>query len=475
MSALPALADDDDNECPWYMLGVCIMEGGARKIIRDQKKSMLDDFTSDIIDGVNWISGSVGDSMKSSGAPDLTKDWFREIFASTTTIALLCALAALLCALIYAALTRDGREIGRTLASVLLAGLSTGFIVTGVGMANSFVDYLCDIALGKKGWAAVTDSLRAVAEVLNKSASKEDFDPLGVSYYMPSLIIVIIGLVMILLLGIIWLEMIIRRIATDVAVAFWPISAAGSIWPKAREWKNRLADTIIVVLLAKPVIIVVLMMGAGSLRNAHSAADLILACGLYALAAFAPYLVMTMIGAIGGGFQPGGSGAGMRQAGIGGLAGMAAGAAALAGGMAKLGPMIGGGSTPQPSAAGQAAAGQAATQGGGGGGGGNSTSLTRATPREMLSAGSTGGSGAPALDSGGSGGRPVLEGKIIPGQLTASPARKALPPGPSSSGGGTPPPPTSPAPAASTAGGGGKYAPPSAPPRRTQPYPKTGN
>ncbi|MFI9366105.1 hypothetical protein ACIG5E_34400 [Kitasatospora sp. NPDC053057] len=404
---------------------------GVNGEIQAAKQGVLDDITGAIVDGVNWISGAVGDSIQTSGAPDLKAAWFNETFEATRSIGAMFALIALLCSAILAALTRDGAEVGRTLTKVLTAGVSCGLVGSVVMMFNAFVDYACDVALGTDGWASITDSLKAVAHVLNQSVSRSQ-DPSVV--LLPSFIIILMGLVIIICLGVVWVEMIIRRMAIDICIAFWPLAVSGSIWKKSRQWEQRLIDTLIVVVLAKPVVVIVLKLASNSLKGVNSAAGLILALGLYVVAAFAPYVVMQMIGVIGGATQSNGAG-GMRQAGFGGVAGMAAGVMALTGAASKLGSFMGGGKTRTPSAAGRAAA---ATAGAGGPSfSAGLAALQAGANRPMLQAGRAAPGPAGALTGGGGGDTPALGSGVIPGQLTGSPNRPALPPGTGGSGGGT--------------------------------------
>lgn len=439
----------------WGGNPVCAIGVIGEGSVEAAKRSVMDEIAKSITDGVNWAGSAVGDSMRSAGKPDLEQAWFTESYQVSLSIGAMFACIALACAVIYAGLTRDGREIGRSLAQVLVAGVSTGMIGSMVMMANQFIDYVCDMALGANGWTAITDSLRTVAQALAKAGAAQNDTT---SMALPAIMIIIIGLLMLLALCVVWCEMMIRRIAVDLCVVFWPLAVAGSVWPKARQWQSRLADTILTVLLAKPVIVIVLKLGSGALREAKNAGDLITAAGLYMLAALAPYLVMQMIGIIGGAFQPGGSGQGMRQAGLGGVMGIGASAASLAASMIKSGPMQGGGSTPSPSPRGQAAATQTTHTAS------RDTSNSRFSERlAELSR-----SDRPSLPSGESRGeRRVLEGTVIPGQLVAAPTRAALPPGPSAGpGGGSPssPGPSAPAPPPSSATGGAhRYSSPHAP------------
>ncbi|MER6365856.1 hypothetical protein [Kitasatospora sp. NPDC001527] len=432
LSTAPAFAWCEDW---WEVVGtpaLCAGKAVVSGAVDDAKQSVLDGITDAIVDAVNWISGAVGDAITSSGKPDMGAAWFNETFATTRGIGAMFALIALFCSIIYAALHRDGREIGRTVVQVITAGVSTGLIATLVMMANSFMDYVCDVTLGTDGWAGITDALRSVADKMNQAA-KHSNDPNMLQ--LPAMITILLGLLMILALGIVWCEMLIRRMAVDLCVVFWPLAVSGSVWKGSKQWQRRLLDTLLTVELAKPVIVIILKMASNALKGANSASGLLLAGGLYVVAAAAPYVVMGMIGVIGGAANPGGTTDGMRAAGFGGVAGMAAGISAIAGGASKMGGMIGGGGgkTAKPSAAGQAAA------AGGPAGAAFSAGMAalQTAARPMLNAGRNMGGGNPELQAGGGGGNGgALEGGVIPGQLGGSPNRRALPPGGSGGGNG---------------------------------------
>ncbi|MFE7194500.1 hypothetical protein [Kitasatospora sp. NPDC057541] len=430
LSAAPAFAWCEDwwevVGTPAACAGKAVVTGAADKA----KQSILDSITDAIVDAVNWISGAVGDAISSSGKPDIGAAWFSETFSTTRGIGAMFALIALMCSVIYAGLHRDGREVGRAVVQVITAGVTTGMIGTLVMMVNAFVDYVCDVTLGADGWAGITDALRSVAEKMNEAASHSN-DPNVLQ--LPAMITILLGLLMILALGIVWCEMVIRRMAVDLCVVFWPLAVGGSVWRGSKQWQRKLLDTLLTVELAKPVIVIILKMASNALKGANSASGLLLAGSLYVVAAVAPYIVMGMIGVIGGAANPGGTTDGMRAAGFGGVAGMAASMTAILGGASKMGGMMGGGRTPTPSAAGQAAA------AGGPVGAAFSAGMTalQTAARPMLNAGRNMGGANPQLQAGGGGGGGggALGSGVIPGQLGGSPNRPALPPGGGSGGG----------------------------------------
>jgi hypothetical protein len=185
----------------------------------------------------------------------------------------------------------------------------------------------------------------------------------------------------------VWVELAVRNAAIYLAVLFFPVALAASIWPNLAGWTSRLARLLFLFVILKPVVLIVLAF-AGNAALAglsldgglgSSAGTIIAAITIFALAAMAPWTLMLIVAADA---ESAAVGAGMRAAAghavsdgagtlgrvggnIRGGAGRASGAIGSAGGAIR-----GAGSNRRgggPSGSGGAA-------GGGGGGGGGSPS-----------------------------------------------------------------------------------------------------
>lgn len=317
-------------------------------LIRSTAGAIGSTIAGKIIDGVTWVAGAIGDGARTAGTPDITKPWFGDVYATTREIGILFACVALLLSIIYAALVRDLNQIGRTLARTLVAGLTTAMVVAIVGTANALVDELCVYVLGDGGWKTISAALRGPTKLLGKLVGMSR--PTAVGMQVPAIMAILIGMAMLLVLCVIWIELLVRRVAIDLCVLLWPLAVSGSIWVGARAWTRRLIDTVTSLVLSKLFIILILKFAADALRGARSASDLLLAVGLYLLAAFAPFMVMRMIGFINGAVQPGHTSEGLRGAAVG--AGVAAAMTAV-----KIGATVASGGSAAPALAGTAAAG----------------------------------------------------------------------------------------------------------------------
>jgi hypothetical protein len=274
-----------------------------------------------IAEGVSWLAKQIGDGARTAGHPDVAKQWFGDTMINTRELGVLFAIVGMLLSIIYAALKRDVHEIGRTLIRVLAAGLTTGGITVVVATANSLVDDLCDYVLGPRGWAVVTDTFRGPIQQLGQVSGYAD--PSSPGQTTPSVIAILIGAFMLITFAVIWGELLLRRVAIDLCVLFWPLAVSGAVWANARMWTRRLVDSLAGLVLSKLVIVLVLKFAANALTNVRGTSDLVLAAGVFAAAAFAPYWVMKLIGFIGGAIQPGHTGEGMRAAAVGAVTGVA--------------------------------------------------------------------------------------------------------------------------------------------------------
>ncbi|MEU9835599.1 hypothetical protein AB0D67_29035 [Streptosporangium sp. NPDC048047] len=294
-----------------------------------------------------WLAQKITAAIEEHGKLDLRTGWFTDLYGTIRALATMVAVITLLVSVLFASLSRDGAELGRTLVRVLSAGVTTGLIVAIVMLAHQLIDEFCVLVLGEGGWDAITRRILAPVGYLWKVSVSASPD-------QPFVLMVLLSLALLFALAVIWVEMIIRRMLIDLCVMMWPLAAAGSVWSGARVWTARLRDTIVALLVVKPVIIVVLRMAAGQLEGADSPDDLLLAAGLFWLGAFSPFLVMRLIGLVQGALNPGGTSEGLRQVAAGAtlaaagkafgmvsrLAGKGAGAAGAA--------MLGGGRTPMP-------------------------------------------------------------------------------------------------------------------------------
>jgi hypothetical protein len=93
-----------------------------------------------------------------------------------------------------------------------------------------------------------------------------------------------------------WLIMLVRSAAILITYAFMPLAFAGLIFPATRAWIRRLIEVQLSFIMAKPVIMAVLALGAQTLDGAGNAlVGMTQAAALFFLAATAPFALMRLI------------------------------------------------------------------------------------------------------------------------------------------------------------------------------------
>ncbi|WP_344547339.1 hypothetical protein [Actinomadura fulvescens] len=415
----------------------CLAGGAAKKALKG--------IAGLVVDGAVWLAAEVAKHLDTSGRPDLDKAWFRETYSSMTTVGAWFAVIAFLCAVTYAGVSRNGRELGTAVARLLVAGVSTGLIGTLVLMGNSLVDYVCAYILGPGGWKEVAEGDGGLKKIAGSLAASQTNPAVGgnpATAGLPMILVVILGILMIIAFLIIWCEMVIRRLAVDLCVLFWPLIVGGAVWPQAREGARRLMDMLLSLMLCKIVIAADLKLASNSLKESAdrpTPSNLIVAVGLYMLGALSWWLVMRMIGMVGGAFHPGVSTEGMRAATTGAIAGTVS---SLASRAAQVANAVGGTGVPggftgqEPSTDNDADSGDADAP--------THPELPTST-RKMLTAPMSFGGKALAAGGDAGGGAPALGARVIRGELEAGP----------SAGDGTGPQGSDGGPGGGGAGGGG--------------------
>ncbi len=101
-----------------------------------------------------------------------------------------------------------------------------------------------------------------------------------------------------------WIELLFRDAAIYVAVLFFPFTLAVAIWPRLSDANAKLARILAMFIIFKPVAVIVMMTGANLLLGgvsfyagvAPSAGTILAGLAVLAMAAFAPWAVMHLVG-----------------------------------------------------------------------------------------------------------------------------------------------------------------------------------
>jgi hypothetical protein len=354
---------------------------------------VMDQVASWMVQAAQTVDGDVMKAATATSTPELSAPWFQQEFAYLAFFgAALAGIVALL-GVFSASARGDPNALGEILYGILRAGLVTALVISMTLLALSVADGISgDVAQhmpsqffgtlssawGTHGWGGLASSALA---------------------FVAALVEVVVAVLL-------WIELLFRDAAIYIAVLFFPFTLAVAIWPRLSDANAKLARVLAMFIIFKPVALIVMMTGANLLLGgvsfyagvAPSAGTILAGLAVLAMAAFAPWAVMHLVGLDSGVM---GASSGRRRGGgaVGTFGGAAAGGAV--GGELFRGPVAAGGGAAAAAAGAAGGAGAARATGGGadlGAGGG------------AVSNGSGGSNGSGA--TGGSSGRHILPGPV---------------------------------------------------------------
>jgi type IV secretion system protein TrbL len=376
---------------------------GVGSIVSGVGNSILDAVATWLIGAATAITSFVAAQMTATTTPALRSSWFEAQFAPIAALGAALALLVTLVALGSAALRRSPDALAGTIVAVVRAGFGTGVIVAltaiGLGIADAIS---ADI---------ITSSPHAFWSTVAAAWGHHAFGGFG-----SSALAALIALVEVFGALLVWLELIVRNAVIYIAVLFFPVALAASIWPPLGGWTGRLGRLLLLFVMLKPVTLIVLSLAGNAAASglsfsagaSASVGTILAAVVIFALAAFAPWALMYLLSAdaesawTGGALRAGAGGAvagtqGRSVRDGGGLAnlrsGTAGGDAGASGGHAGGGPNGGG-------------------RGGGGSGGG--------TPPSGGSSSAQAGAGSGGAGAGSNGGSATAAGVIGGGSVAAA-------------------------------------------------------
>jgi hypothetical protein len=93
----------------------------------------------------------------------------------------------------------------------------------------------------------------------------------------------------------IWLELVLRATAIELAVFFMPLALAGLVWPATAHWAKRLIEVLVALMLAKPIIVGALCLGGSALQGTSDASAAVNGVAILLMAAFAPMALLKLV------------------------------------------------------------------------------------------------------------------------------------------------------------------------------------
>jgi len=247
-------------------------------------------------DASSWAVSQMIHAITATTTPDLTSGWFSGPSSPLHTmrlVVLAVGVPIIILGVMQSLLRNDVSEMARrAFLYPALAGAGTLAVVAVTTMLVTATDQMSSAMLASAGkdlgkFAAQTFAVAAVTGPAT-----------------PSPVMVLVGLsVGILAAGfLIWLELVVRMAAIDIAVLFMPLALIALCWQAGAAAAKRLAEFLVAVILSKFVIAATIAVGAASLAapvigNApgKETARLVGGMALLLLAGFAPVALLRWI------------------------------------------------------------------------------------------------------------------------------------------------------------------------------------
>jgi hypothetical protein len=365
--------------------------GAAGSAAQGLAGDAMDQVAGWMVQAAQTVDGDVMKAATATSTPELSAPWYQQEFGYLAFFgAALAGIVALL-GVFSASARGDPYALGEIFYGILRAGLVTAMVISLTLLALKVADGISgDIAQhmpaqffgtlssawGTKGWGGLASSALA---------------------FVAALVEVVIAVLL-------WIELLFRDAAIYVAVLFFPFTLAVAIWPRLSDTNSKLARILGVFIVFKPAALIVMLTGANLLLGglsfdggvAPSAGTILAGLAVLAMAAFAPWALMHLVGleagVMGSSSSRRGGGAGGAGGGVDGRAAGGALGGELFGGMIAYGggaaAAVGSGRAPGP-------VGQVGANGGG----------------EVSSRGGNGSAGAGGAN-GGDAGRRMLPGPV---------------------------------------------------------------
>src|SRR5215217_5991609 len=428
---IPVVDDVAEGACDVGKGAADTVTGAPGDIAKSVAGGALDQATKWMTDAATWTTKQIATGIQKTSTPELKASWYRERFSSMIALGLGLAALVTMMALASAAIRRDPEALGATVYGMFRAGLGTGLVlvlaVLALGVADEFSNAMAGETMGRNAgefWNEVGDAW-----------GKDNFAGFGSSAiaFFFAFVQVIAGLL-------VWIEMLLRSAAIYIAVLFLPAALAASIWPPLREWESRLVKVLFVLIAMKPVIVTVLSLAghaAAAAITGEARGDigvLLAAMVIFALAACAPWALMTLVSMSAEGAWS------ARAAHHGAREGLVSGASKVGG---SLGTARSAGSRMHGARGGGAAGSSGAGSGGAsgpGGGGGSSGKAVRPAPAGGGGGGSAAAAGGASGAAGGAGGAAAAAAAGLTYAAGQATGKRAGQSAEQASGGGSTPP-----------------------------------
>jgi hypothetical protein len=203
----------------------------------------------------------------------------------------------LLLASLQALVRQDPVVLGRATVNLAVAFIAAALAVPLVALllqvTDNLSDYLVSAELGNLSRFLDQVSLSLGQDLSGSGTPGATTAPLFMIFCSSA--VVCFGCLLI------WLELLVRDVATYVAVLFFPLLLAVAVWPKAMQLVRQLTEVLVAIILSKFAIVVVIAAGSTALVDVfqrHDPSLLLVGGAILLLAAYAPYKLLRVLPAL---------------------------------------------------------------------------------------------------------------------------------------------------------------------------------
>ncbi len=234
-----------------------------------------------IINACVWAVVHVVSGLGASSKVSLTSAAVGTNYRFMVAVAVVCMLPLIGLAAVSALLRADPGALARAVFGALPAAALLTLV--GLQLTQTFIDVVdavsADLLAGHAGDGA--SIAHAIPAALGGTP-------------VPVVIGVTVAMAAMCAALAVWIELLVRAAAVEVAVIFLPLAFAGIVWPATARYARRLAEVLAALILSKLVIVGIVSLGMAELTGA-TIPGVLAGTAMLGLAAFAPFVLLSLI------------------------------------------------------------------------------------------------------------------------------------------------------------------------------------
>lgn len=251
----------------------------------------LDALVGWVADGAKAVLDRIEGLIAASTEVDVNAGWVQDRVGVMRGVAVALVLPMLLAALVGAVIHQDPARLVRAVAVHLplaVLGMAVAVQLTNIGLAVT--DALCryiSVDAGKQtalSFQHLSQAMASLSTPMNPGTG-------GFLAFLAAILVVVGALL-------VWVELLLRSAAIDVAVMFLPVALSGLVWPATTRWAKRLVEILVALILSKFVIVAVINLaiaGLGSKDPNDALGAGLSGAAMLLLAGFAPFALLRLV------------------------------------------------------------------------------------------------------------------------------------------------------------------------------------